>query len=380
MCLNGWDDVTAALQLLSHLDGDALNAALLVPESQRAMPEFLMNSLSDHYNSPGRRAEYKHQFQRVVRRSEDDPSVFAIEQMVRDRFIDGQADRSLRRHLASLKPSTLMIEMVDSCRIWERHCEPEIRPRMGTNKGPVHMASQVTEDRPMPEIPSEIESVEAMIRKLLPTPRVIAPVVHHVFSATAGRHTVPLRDTMRYVNAVGRGRVFRSRRRTLVVIVVLVLGRREEAHHLHYFLRRRSVRRFHLRLNVLSLCVEKWGRPSSDTCLVQPPDVILPLTTIYVNAFGRGSVFRSRRRTQVVLVLSQMRGGTSAALFLRRSDARAVVYRPTKRDLLRSQKKCRRRSCCPVFLCSSPSTRDVAFGMFSTHFEDWLLFESNTTG
>ena len=62
-----------------------------------------------------------------------------------------------------------MIEMVDSCRIWERHCEPETRPRMGTNKGPVHMAGQVAEDRPIPAIPSEIESVEAMIRKLLPT-------------------------------------------------------------------------------------------------------------------------------------------------------------------------------------------------------------------
>ena len=35
---NGWDDVTAALQLLSHLDGDALNVALLVPESQRVLP------------------------------------------------------------------------------------------------------------------------------------------------------------------------------------------------------------------------------------------------------------------------------------------------------------------------------------------------------
>ena len=55
VCSNGWDDVTAALQLLSHLDGDALNVALLVPESQRAVPEFLINSLSDHYNSPGRR-------------------------------------------------------------------------------------------------------------------------------------------------------------------------------------------------------------------------------------------------------------------------------------------------------------------------------------
>ena len=145
------------------------------------MPEFLINSLSDHYNSPGRRAEYKHQFQRVARQPGDDPSVFAMEletlarrvfmdvdlkiqlQMVRDHFIDGQADRSLRRHLDSLEPNTPMIEMVDSCRIWERHCEPEIRPRMGTNKGPVHMTGQVSEDRPIPAIPSEIESVEEMI-------------------------------------------------------------------------------------------------------------------------------------------------------------------------------------------------------------------------
>ena len=90
VCLNGWDDVTSALQLLSHLDGDALNVTLLVPESQRAVPEFLMNSLSDHYNSPGRRVEYKRQFQRVVRRSEDDPSVFAIEleTLARRAFMD----------------------------------------------------------------------------------------------------------------------------------------------------------------------------------------------------------------------------------------------------------------------------------------------------
>ena len=50
VCSNGWDEVTAALQLLSHLDGDALNVALLVPESQRVVPGFLIKSLSDHYN------------------------------------------------------------------------------------------------------------------------------------------------------------------------------------------------------------------------------------------------------------------------------------------------------------------------------------------
>ena len=188
MCLNGWDDVTAALQLLSHLDGDALNVALLVPESQQAVPEFLINSLSDHYNSPGRRAEYKRQFQRVARQPGDDPSIFAMEletlarnafmdvdltiqlQMVRDRVIDGQADRSLRRHLDSLGASTPMIEMVDSCRIWERHCEPEIRPRMSTDRGPVHVTARVSEEGPMLAIPPEMESAEDTIRRLLPTP------------------------------------------------------------------------------------------------------------------------------------------------------------------------------------------------------------------
>ena len=75
VCSNGWDDVAATLQLFSHLDGDALNVALLVPESRRVVPGFLIKSLSGHYNSPGRLTEYKRQFQRVVRRPRDDPSI-----------------------------------------------------------------------------------------------------------------------------------------------------------------------------------------------------------------------------------------------------------------------------------------------------------------
>ena len=136
---NGWDDVTAALQLLSHLDGDALNVALLVPESQWVLPGFLVKTLSEHYSSPGRLAEYKRQFQRAFRRPGDDPSSFAIEletlarrafvdidpmiqlQMVRDRFIDGQAECALRRLLDSLRSDTPMTDIVDCCRVWESH-------------------------------------------------------------------------------------------------------------------------------------------------------------------------------------------------------------------------------------------------------------------
>ena len=90
VCLNGWDDVTAALQLLSHLDGDALNVALLVPESRRVKPGFLIKSLSEHYNAPGRLAEYKRQFQWAFRRPGDDPSIFATElqTLARRAFMD----------------------------------------------------------------------------------------------------------------------------------------------------------------------------------------------------------------------------------------------------------------------------------------------------
>ena len=140
-CSNGWDDVTTALQLLSHLDGDALNVALLVPEFQWVLPGVLVKPSSEHYGSPGRLAENKHQFKRALRRPGDDPSVFAIEletlarrafvdidssiqlQMVRDRFIDGQAECALCRHLDSFGPDFPVRDIVDSCRVWESHIE-----------------------------------------------------------------------------------------------------------------------------------------------------------------------------------------------------------------------------------------------------------------
>ena len=46
---NGWDDSTAALQLLSHLEGDALNVALLVPAPRQTSRLGLVDALSEHY-------------------------------------------------------------------------------------------------------------------------------------------------------------------------------------------------------------------------------------------------------------------------------------------------------------------------------------------
>ena len=75
---NGWDDATVALQLLSHLEGDAMNVALLVPEAKRAMWTGLVGALTEHYGSPGRLADYLCQFERTTRREGEDPSKFAI--------------------------------------------------------------------------------------------------------------------------------------------------------------------------------------------------------------------------------------------------------------------------------------------------------------
>ena len=48
---NGWDGVTAALQLVSHLGGDALNVALLVPASRWVGVS--LDTLTEHNSSPG---------------------------------------------------------------------------------------------------------------------------------------------------------------------------------------------------------------------------------------------------------------------------------------------------------------------------------------
>ena len=108
------------------------------------------------------------QFQRAFQRPGDDPSMFAIElerlarrafieidisiqlQMVRDRFVDGQVECALRRHLDSLGPDTPMADIVNCCRVWDSHREVEIEPRMSVDRRPVRVICQVTVDEQAP--------------------------------------------------------------------------------------------------------------------------------------------------------------------------------------------------------------------------------------
>ena len=69
----------AALQLYAHLEGEALNVALLMPEGERANREGLLQGLSNYYNSPGRLAVFRRKLERITHRTGVDPDTYATE-------------------------------------------------------------------------------------------------------------------------------------------------------------------------------------------------------------------------------------------------------------------------------------------------------------
>ena len=134
---NGWDNETAALQLFSHMEGDALNVANLVPLTRRLSRSGLVDALTAHYGSPGRLADYRRQFERTIRTTGEDPANFAtaLEMLAVKAFGDmGQTTANsgqiyscdLRRHLDSAPPETPIRDVVDRCRVRESHADPAI--------------------------------------------------------------------------------------------------------------------------------------------------------------------------------------------------------------------------------------------------------------
>ena len=154
---NGWSPDTAALQLFAHLDGGALQVALLLPDRTRECWKDLVDELSAYYNTPGRLAVFRRQFEKAYRRPGLDPATFAMELgvltlrgfsdmkekardlMVRHKFIASTQSCDLRRHLDGAAPETSILDIVDSCRIWESHGEPaaiENRGQSSTHRQP----------------------------------------------------------------------------------------------------------------------------------------------------------------------------------------------------------------------------------------------------
>ena len=60
---NGWSADTAALQLFAHLDGKALQVALLMPDRIRECWKDFVDELSAYYNAPGRLAVFCRKFE-----------------------------------------------------------------------------------------------------------------------------------------------------------------------------------------------------------------------------------------------------------------------------------------------------------------------------
>ena len=195
---NGWGDATSALQLLSHLQDDALIVALLIPMPRRASRKELTDALSSHYGSPGRLANYRREFDKTVRKPGEDPSNFAITletlavkafgdmgqtarlRLIRDWFIAGHGSCELRRYLDCVPPDTPLRDIVDRCRVWESHADPEVRrvsKPMPEPAYPTYVVKQseydtepVTVNKPN----SPVDQSEELLKKLL---AVLTPAV-----------------------------------------------------------------------------------------------------------------------------------------------------------------------------------------------------------
>ena len=102
--------------------------------------------------------DYRRQFEKTTRTAGEDPSIFAVAletlavkafgdmdqtarlRLIRDRFIAGHSSCELRRYLDSVPPETPIRDVVDRCRVWESHADPEIRRVSKPGPDPIYPA------------------------------------------------------------------------------------------------------------------------------------------------------------------------------------------------------------------------------------------------
>ena len=90
---------------------------------------------------------------------------------MRDRFIIGQENRALRRHLDSVGPDTPITEIVDRCRVWESHKEINSGRVVNHEPNRPHAVLQVTNsvNNEHDKTSTGLDVVENLIKRLLPT-------------------------------------------------------------------------------------------------------------------------------------------------------------------------------------------------------------------
>ena len=68
-----------------------------------------------------------------------------------------------------------MADIVDYFRVWESHHDVETEPRTSADRRPARAVCQVTVAERIPTAPPETETLENILRRLLPTPALPPP-------------------------------------------------------------------------------------------------------------------------------------------------------------------------------------------------------------
>ena len=148
-------------------------------------------------------ADYRRQFEKTTRTAGEDPSIFTIAletltikafgdmgqtaqlRLIRERFIAGHSSCELHRYLDSVPPETPIRDVVDRCRVWESHADPEIRRVSKPGPEPIYPAYVVGDsDKGVEDIQvaavtkpkSTPDQVEIFFRQLLVSAAAPAPV------------------------------------------------------------------------------------------------------------------------------------------------------------------------------------------------------------
>ena len=108
--------------------------------------------------------------------------------LTRDRFIAGHSSCELRRYLDSVPPETHIRDVVDRCRVWESHADPEIRRVSKPTPDPIYPTYVVGDSDHVGEalrvaavtkLKSPPDQLEDLLRRLLanmaaPVPKIVA--------------------------------------------------------------------------------------------------------------------------------------------------------------------------------------------------------------
>ena len=106
-------------------------------------------------------------------------------QLIRDRFIAGHSSCELQRYLNSVPPETPMRDVVDQCRVWESHADPEVRLISKPSPDPIYPAyvvgdlDHISETKRVVAVTrpkSGTDQLEDMLRRLLAAIATPAPV------------------------------------------------------------------------------------------------------------------------------------------------------------------------------------------------------------